>query len=239
MSLPEDPERLIAAVILDGPGWARRHTVGDRDGLPQQVLGQMLRWPSVERVWLPAWLQDSEGVVIHLEQRIRDVAAAHGLSVTPERLPTAPVEDLAAQAAIPPAETDRIDDEWEDLLSDEPESLTTAQLRRSAESSPPDEFVALPGESVFEPWVPVTYGPRSVLDGLPTSSPAQTVRNVLLNAVAIEGPVHDARLAKLVAESFDLARVSADRAKAILKCLPPRIAVCRGVCLRLAGRRAD
>ena len=51
-----DPETPVMAVLLDGPAWARRGTVGDRDGLPVEVLGEMLRWPVVERVWLPSWL---------------------------------------------------------------------------------------------------------------------------------------------------------------------------------------
>ena len=42
------------AVLLDGPAWAGRGTVGDRDGLPLEVLGGMLGWPAVERVWLPS-----------------------------------------------------------------------------------------------------------------------------------------------------------------------------------------
>ncbi len=52
-----DPESPVMAVLLDGPAWARRGTVGDRDGLPVEVLGEMLRWPVVERVWLPSWLR--------------------------------------------------------------------------------------------------------------------------------------------------------------------------------------
>ena len=49
----------VLAVLLDGPAWAARRTVGDRDGLPVEVLARMLRWPAVERVWLPSWLADS------------------------------------------------------------------------------------------------------------------------------------------------------------------------------------
>ena len=44
---PNAPDRPLVAVLLDGPGWAARRTVGDRDGLPLEVLGRMLRWPAV------------------------------------------------------------------------------------------------------------------------------------------------------------------------------------------------
>ncbi|MCU1604909.1 MAG: putative helicase, partial [Modestobacter sp.] len=58
VALPASPDAPVMAVLLDGPAWARRRTVGDRDGLPVEVLGGMLRWPAVERVWLPEWLAD-------------------------------------------------------------------------------------------------------------------------------------------------------------------------------------
>src|SRR3954452_25362368 len=63
VALPEAPDVPVLAVLLDGPAWARRRTVGDRDGLPVEVLGRMLRWPAVERVWLPSWLADADAVV--------------------------------------------------------------------------------------------------------------------------------------------------------------------------------
>jgi hypothetical protein len=60
------PDSPVLAVLLDGPAWARRRTVGDRDGLPVEVLTRLLSWPAVERVWLPAWLADRDAVVDRL-----------------------------------------------------------------------------------------------------------------------------------------------------------------------------
>jgi hypothetical protein len=68
------PDRPLVAVLLDGPGWAARRTVGDRDGLPTEVLSRMLRWPSVERVWLPAWLSSPADALDHL---VSSVERAH------------------------------------------------------------------------------------------------------------------------------------------------------------------
>ncbi|MBB3086706.1 DUF4011 domain-containing protein [Geodermatophilus sabuli] len=62
----EAPDAPVMAVLLDGPAWARRRTVGDRDGLPVDVLAGMLRWPAVERVWLPTWLRDRAAVLDRL-----------------------------------------------------------------------------------------------------------------------------------------------------------------------------
>ncbi|GEA87053.1 DNA helicase [Cellulomonas cellasea] len=69
------PERPLVAVLLDGPGWAARRTVGDRDGLPTEVLSRMLRWPAVERVWLPAWLATPGDVLDHLVGSVERAAA--------------------------------------------------------------------------------------------------------------------------------------------------------------------
>ncbi|WP_258725390.1 DUF4011 domain-containing protein [Cellulomonas sp. NS3] len=69
------PGRPLVAVLLDGPGWAARRTVGDRDGLPTEVLSRLLRWPAVERVWLPAWLATPGDVLDHLVGAVERAAA--------------------------------------------------------------------------------------------------------------------------------------------------------------------
>ena len=79
ISRPVDPETPVAAVLLDGPSWARRGTVGDRDGLPVEVLGGLLRWPVVERVWLPAWLRDPAAVVDRLVEAVDAAPSAPAL----------------------------------------------------------------------------------------------------------------------------------------------------------------
>jgi hypothetical protein len=60
------PGSPTTAVLLDGPGWAQRGTVADRDALPVEVLGGLMHWPAVERVWLPEWLGDRESVLDRL-----------------------------------------------------------------------------------------------------------------------------------------------------------------------------
>ena len=64
------PDQPWVAVLLDGPDWAARATVGDRDTLPQTVLTGLMGWPRVERIWLPEWLRDAESVT----ERIRAAA---------------------------------------------------------------------------------------------------------------------------------------------------------------------
>lgn len=76
------------AVLLDGPEWAQRSTVGDRDALPQSVLVGTMGWSEVERIWLPEWLRDAEAVV----ERIRSAAesAAKHAQDAPDQTLTAP-----------------------------------------------------------------------------------------------------------------------------------------------------
>jgi hypothetical protein len=73
------PDAPVLAVLLDGPGWATRRTVADRDALPLEVLAALMRWPAVQRVWLPEWLQDREGVLDRLVASLE--AASEGLDV--------------------------------------------------------------------------------------------------------------------------------------------------------------
>ena len=70
----EEPHVPLVAVLLDGLGWSERRTVYDRDVLPVRVLSQMLDWPCVERLWLPQWLQDRDGVIAHLCQAVDKAA---------------------------------------------------------------------------------------------------------------------------------------------------------------------
>ena len=60
------PGSPTTAVLLDGPGWAQRRTVADRDALPVEVLGGLMHWPAVERVWLPEWLNGRDSVLEQL-----------------------------------------------------------------------------------------------------------------------------------------------------------------------------
>ena len=100
IALPEDPQRPLMAVLLDTPVWASRGTVGDRDGLPTDVLSRMLRWPSVQRVWLPEWLTDSAAVLDRLEKEVRreDLLAEPDIEV--REPPLAPAAAVAAPAVV-------------------------------------------------------------------------------------------------------------------------------------------
>ena len=148
------------AVLLDGPAWARRRTVGDRDGLPVEVLGEMLRWPAVERVWLPSWLADPAGVV--------DQLVAVG----------------GHRAGRPVAGADRVPDGGGRVVQGRGGAAVGGDVgggagRRRSRSRPPRKPagpVAMDGETPFVPWIPKTAGEKSVLDELPAAKAARAVR---------------------------------------------------------------
>jgi hypothetical protein len=213
VSRPVDPETPVMAVLLDGPAWARRGTVGDRDGLPVEVLGEMLRWPVVERVWLPSWLSSPDAVVDRLVEAV-DTAPAVVTAAAPIPLPTAAVESFKGVAAL--------------------RSSVTASVAVPAAAKPtpkadvpkkPAGPVTLDGESPFTPWIPKTAGEKTVLDELPTSKAARVVRRVLTAGIKAEGPIHVDRLAKLTVGAFGLSRATEARKEALLATLPPSAVV--------------
>jgi hypothetical protein len=221
LALSDEPDRLLVAVLLDGEGWHKRRTVGDRDGLPVEVLSRMLRWPGVERVWLPEWLSSSEQVLDRLEAAVRTatITPAEQAQEAPIRQPSAPVTEETPFADLwgdgSPLNIEAVGDN----------SPQVADFRGhgtpSAVAAPTAAPWTLPGEELFEPWVPRRRGERDVLDQLPAT--ARKVRAVIEEVVTAEGPVQLERLAKLVAATFGLTRVNAARTQAIVDQVPPAL----------------
>ena len=188
VALPEEPERPLMAILLDSPVWASRGTVGDRDGLPTDVLSRMLRWPSVQRVWLPEWLSESAAVLDRLEKEIRR-------------------EDLLAEPEV-------------EVPEPEAKSVSVAPVAEPAvtKAAPVPAPALVSNALPYVPWSHRGTGGIEYLDKLGSSSRArETVRAVLEAIVEAEGPVHTARLAKLVCAEFELNKVNGQRSASVLK----------------------
>jgi len=184
------PDRPLVALLLDGPNWRARRTVSDRDGLPVDVLQGLMRWPGVERVWLPEWLHQREETLSRLSAAVASAAgrgSAPSVSVATPPVHVSPRHP--SEVGIPPVS------------------------RRGPVAAPSDPLLV-----TYAEWRPSYRGSVSVLDELPRSS-AQ-VQACIRSVVAAEGPVHSARLAKLVASEFGLDRVVQARVAAILRCVP-------------------
>jgi hypothetical protein len=106
------------AVMLDGPAWASRRTVSDRDLTPL-LLTSMMGWPALFRCWLPAWLHKQTDVVDQIEAAIPpivDEPTATFSAVSTDEVPTvllptvpSPADDKANSE--PPAKVTREDPE--------------------------------------------------------------------------------------------------------------------------------
>lgn len=216
----EDPSRDICALLLDGPGWASRATVGDRDGLPVDVLNGMLKWPHVARIWLPAWLQDRQIVLDTLDEDLREVErrVLHGPPeapvpplVEPEPVPaSAPLASGVLPATEPSGQAVGPTGQPDDGRPAEPPAGSSAG---SPEASARDD-------SLFVPWTPTAYGTRDQLDSLSSRPAIEAVRAALRDGIAAEGPIHRERLARLTGNAFGLARVRQDRIEAIAALIP-------------------
>lgn len=199
-----DPHQPLVAVLLDGEGWRARRTVADRDGLPVEVLGALMRWPGVERVWLPEWLDAPHATADRLVAAVERAASGTPPAFTSGIANAVPVEGL-------------------DLSGEPDEAPHQVAVERSNEADPEAVSVGIkhPNARPFVAWPAAARGGLSVLDALPSPSASRRVRAAIDEAVAAEGPISRARLAKLVAESFGLSRVSSARATSILRLVPP------------------
>jgi hypothetical protein len=217
----DSPDEPVMAVLLDGPSWARRRTVADRDGLPVEVLAGMLRWPVVERVWLPSWLAARDEVVDRLvaavDERVRGIRA----EPEPEEPPLATVTRLPLPAATSP-EPGKV----AALRSAVTAAVAAPVPSRPKPSPKPRKTTVagptgLEGEEAFRAWAPRTAGEKDVLDALPEAKAARAVRKVLQGGIKAEGPIHVDRLTRLTAAAFGLSRVTDARKASLLSLLPP------------------
>lgn len=199
---PENPAQPLVAVLLDGEEWSGRHTVADRDGLPVDVLQNLMNWPCVERVWMPEWLSRRDATLARLREAV-DVAKA--------RLLEPPVET--------PAE-----------VEDQPQPVE-ALVGASVASPAPIPMIASQGVApapakthpdvrAHREWNHRYAGGTEVLDQLHTGWAKDSVRTVIREVIEVEAPIQRERLARLVASAFSLGRVNEERKRSIYRVVP-------------------
>lgn len=218
------PDRPSMAILLDSPAWAARRTAGDRDGLPGDVLTRMMRWPSVQRVWLPAWISDREAVLDKLEKAFVD--AGSGISAGevepvrsvgvegPKAEPAASTPGAALNSPLPPA------------VATSPAGVPAPLLASAGGGSGSAAAVVEHKHPEYKPWTVRRFGGRDVLDALPSRRSVLAVRDAIRTVVEAEGPVHQERLAKLVCAAFDLNKMNSDRANSVLDALDSSVHCC-------------
>jgi hypothetical protein len=92
------------AVMVDGPGWASRPTVSDRDGAPNLLVDAM-SWPAVVRAWLPAWLRDRSALLARIVEAVDRPASAR--RADPDALEAARDAGKAADRAAADARAEK------------------------------------------------------------------------------------------------------------------------------------
>ncbi|MDH6199086.1 hypothetical protein M2272_005753 [Mycobacterium frederiksbergense] len=199
---PNEPDQPLVAVLLDGSEWYERKTVADRDGLPIDVLGNLLHWPGVERVWLPEWLSQRDATVT----RLRDSVAA-----AKQRLLEPPVEEVVSPPQV-------VESAPVPAASEEVFAFRSAPL---AEPKPaPAAARRHPNLAEFSAWMPIVIGDVRVLDEIHSSYNESHVVKVVESIIEAEAPIHRDRLAKLVAGAFSLGKVNEARRRAIQRVVP-------------------
>jgi hypothetical protein len=201
----EVPGRDLCAVLLDGPSWASRSTVGDRDGLPVSVLGGMLKWPAVHRIWLPDWLHERERVIEQLHAALTEADAA---LAEPDFEPVPSPVDQAREAV----EATELSDFEMAVLKAHPVEVPRVIVDTPAQEAP---AYAQP----FTGWTSHEWLDRGMLDTLDRQQRAQ-IAAVLESGANAEGPIHIDRLVKLFADSLGIGRLRTERAETIRKLVP-------------------
>ena len=218
------------AVLLDGPGWARRRTASDRDVLPAAVLTDNMGWPAVERVWLPGWIRNRDAVVQRIKAAADEVAKRPAPDPEPSPTPEAEPDTEAVAETATGADDPR----------DEP-TIRVASL--AGDTAPAEtlggswrhEEVRLPRHASSGPDVAARSEVRAVpfrdarsdevildgaLDRLDDAETRAQVRRRLEEIVAAEGPIEVQLLAMLVGRSFGLMRVRQARTDELLAMVP-------------------
>ncbi|MDQ1551934.1 MAG: hypothetical protein QOD50_1356, partial [Actinomycetota bacterium] len=180
-----DPGQPLVAVLLDGTDWHGRRTVADRDGLPVDVLGDLMKWPAVERVWLPEWLNHRPATIARLRQAVD--AAKIEL-----------VRRRSEPAVEPPAPQPK------PTIIKAPERSVT--FRSSSDSASSQHARQHPMIAAFQEWSPRVEGDTSILDQLPGTWATSQVRMVVHAAIDAEAPIHKDKLARVVGGAFGLSR---------------------------------
>ncbi len=159
-------------------------------------------------VRLLEYFGDAEGLLKANELRQEALVAyveEQGIAPVPVAAMTAP-----EPAGVPKAQKPEAEPESEvEVVTPDPEVYTREPIAQPS--------VVGNSRMAFEPWEPVPVGDVSVLDDLPKVAAKQKVRAVAVEIVEAEGPIHVDRLAQLIAASFGVQKLHANRAAKITR----------------------
>lgn len=213
-------DRPWIAVMLDGPTWAQRNSVGDRDGLPGTVLTKQMGWSKVERVWLPTWLRVPDEVVKQI------VDAAQTAVATPDRPSSAArAETVAASQDVRIEEAHLTQDDvnpasrsrWGSMPAHGGEDA--GSIRAAPTTQSPSRSALPDGVSRFVSADNTPRHPSVILDETSTRV-RSLVQQEIHDIVGAEGPIVEDRLLKIVAARFGFGTLRATRRDQLKNLIP-------------------
>lgn len=219
------------AVMLDGPRWASRPTVADRELTPG-LLESMMGWFACERVWLPEWIKDRQSAVDRIADAIEKANAADAESraaaaATQSEEALAPSaedsEELDEIPALAESTTER--DERDGAAVSAAESgiepvsaqaatrvaTAVASTRAQAGQGNPVSYVAAPTTPI---------GSRDELDHPNWQSVRARIQDAVRESIEIEGPIALNRLVRNVVHRFGFDKAMAKRQEVVFELIP-------------------
>lgn len=218
---PRDPTRCILAIMLDSRGWKSRHSAADRELLPAAVLKANMKWPGVERIWLPMWLRDRDGEIARIKQAI-EVAITES-----EMKAQAKVEDDKQVVSDFSGETATITglinlsdvlstaEEKPIKLAGEPQAKASKTVTLGVNIDEIEHFKDL-GDQVLVP-------DKTYIQYLDHPKIQELLLHIVGELTSFEGPVSPTRLVQFVAKCFGLTGVKSARAEEILGAVSSKV----------------
>lgn len=203
---PRDESKSILGILLDGRGWLDRKTSADREVLPSTVLVKNMKWPGIERIWLPMWLRDPA-------HEVERIVAAVNAAVAADELKTSIVE------APEEVESDDVI-ELDDLMSmvDEPKLEVAPQAKTSKAVGLGVNIDEIPHFTTLLDRVMVDD--KKYIQFLNHPKVIELVVMLINELTKVEGPVASKRATSFVAKCFGLKSVQAARQEEILEAIP-------------------
>jgi len=233
------------AVLLDGPGWAAKKTVYDREVLPRSVLCGAMGWAKIERIWFPMWLNARDEVIDIIVAAVDATVAAPPPPVTASaagdnaegtetsedvviavaqqeaaRPPGLPFQSAATAQETMPADTS--------MRSDSKGAAGPGLVATLPVESETPSVGAVPHPSSVTLGEPLPYevlGTREVLDRIAEPGPRQLVLQAIQEVIRRDAPVPPAFVAYTVALQFGLERVRQNRLDAIIDVIPANLRI--------------
>jgi len=242
-------EHWQVAVVLDGPRWAGRPTVADRELTPL-LLERLMDWGALLRLWLPEWIDDKDSALGRIDEALKH-AREQADTKAAERAAAAAERELTITDALtgdPEVEPDSEKDNPPEEEAVEVETYTFASAderdEQISEREPePAVLVASAGGAALEadaaiaieerdphargcPYQETTPTPLGMRDDLGrTTSPEvrRTIAAAVRDTVETEGPIATDRLARSIGRRFGFDRVTSGRQRFILEAVPAEL----------------